>query len=440
MDVDEIGTSRTITKMVRTDNGSYVRSADLSDILESYTGARGTDGSNFGYTLFDADSAYKLTQSYPEKMHLHMNYENAYISTELSEGSSCLFDKKGYVVAEGDSTDYRLSITMNELYPTDWFTVAVSGQDADKASFEVVSGGYVLASDNLNNVKVEANNKVDEASTTFSTEYPSVFIYEIDKDTIGIRVDTDSNGTYETLLNTNATDVSNASVTLKQSVYAYDGSAKTPGVVVKVGSRTLVQGTDYTVSYTNNVKVGTARVTVTGKGRYSGSISRVFKIRKASLKYRAYVQKKSWTAWQEALYTTLGTGGTAGSYDDLRMETIQLKLSGIEGYVSYRAYVQREAWTKWARTDKNGAYAGTKGKGLRVEAIQMKLAGDVGKAYDIYYRSYSDHFGWLGWAKNGNSSGTAGYAYKLKAFQIKLLPKGSTAPSGSGKNAFIKKG
>ncbi len=51
-----------------------------------------------------------------------------------------------------------------------------------------------------------------------------------------------------------------------------------PGVTVKVGSTTLKNGTDYTVSYSNNKAVGTATAKVTGKGAYSGSATATFKI------------------------------------------------------------------------------------------------------------------------------------------------------------------
>ncbi|MEE1517753.1 MAG: C1 family peptidase, partial [Lachnospiraceae bacterium] len=58
----------------------------------------------------------------------------------------------------------------------------------------------------------------------------------------------------------------------------YIGSAITPTVTVKDGSKTLVNGTDYTVSYSNNVNVGTATVTITGKGNYTGTKSVTFAI------------------------------------------------------------------------------------------------------------------------------------------------------------------
>ena len=73
--------------------------------------------------------------------------------------------------------------------------------------------------------------------------------------------------------------ISKASVTLSTSIYAYDGKAKKPGVTVKLNGKTLKNGTDYTVSYLNNTKVGTAKVTITGKGNYTGSVSKTYSIK-----------------------------------------------------------------------------------------------------------------------------------------------------------------
>ena len=58
----------------------------------------------------------------------------------------------------------------------------------------------------------------------------------------------------------------------------YTGSALTPKVVVKEGSKVLTKNVDYTVSYSNNIKVGTASVKITGKGSYKGSHTANFKI------------------------------------------------------------------------------------------------------------------------------------------------------------------
>lgn len=78
-------------------------------------------------------------------------------------------------------------------------------------------------------------------------------------------------------------DIQNTDVTGVQESYTYTGGAITPDVVVKDGSSTLVAGTDYEVSYSNNETCGTATITITGKGRYTGQKTVTFEITKAVL-------------------------------------------------------------------------------------------------------------------------------------------------------------
>ncbi len=65
-------------------------------------------------------------------------------------------------------------------------------------------------------------------------------------------------------------DVSRATISAI-SDKAYTGSAVKPSVTVKIGGKTLKSGTDYSVSYKSNTNIGTASVTITGKGDYTGS-------------------------------------------------------------------------------------------------------------------------------------------------------------------------
>lgn len=76
-------------------------------------------------------------------------------------------------------------------------------------------------------------------------------------------------------------DISPATVTLEKNNYTYDGTAKSPSVIVRLGEKVLELNTDYTVEYSDNIYVGTAKVTVTGKGNYTGSKSVNFTITKA---------------------------------------------------------------------------------------------------------------------------------------------------------------
>ena len=69
-------------------------------------------------------------------------------------------------------------------------------------------------------------------------------------------------------------NIENMSVKLSYTSYVYSGSAKKPSVTISG----LTKGTDYTVTYSNNIKVGTAKVTITGIGGYIGSITKTYKI------------------------------------------------------------------------------------------------------------------------------------------------------------------
>lgn len=78
---------------------------------------------------------------------------------------------------------------------------------------------------------------------------------------------------------TDKIDISkSAKVTLSQSSYTYSGGRKTPSVTVRIGSKKLKKDSDYTLAYQNNSKVGLASVVVTGKGNYTGAITKTFKI------------------------------------------------------------------------------------------------------------------------------------------------------------------
>lgn len=58
----------------------------------------------------------------------------------------------------------------------------------------------------------------------------------------------------------------------------YTGSEIKPEITVIDAVKTLVEGTDYDVAYTKNTNAGTGEVTVTGKGNYSGAVTKPFAI------------------------------------------------------------------------------------------------------------------------------------------------------------------
>ena len=104
-------------------------------------------------------------------------------------------------------------------------------------------------------------------------------------------------GNYSGSVTTNFTitkaDISEAAVTLEETSFTYDGSAKTPAVTVTLDGKTLLLNTDYSVSYNNNIEVGTADVSISGMGNYSGSVTTNFTITKADISEAAVTLEKS---------------------------------------------------------------------------------------------------------------------------------------------------
>lgn len=103
-------------------------------------------------------------------------------------------------------------------------------------------------------------------------------------------------------------DITKASVS-GISTKAFTGKAITQNVTVKVGNTVLKNGTDYTVSYSNNKKVGKATVKITGKGKYGGVITKTFKINPA----KQEIQKL--TAKSKAFFIDWAQKGSATGYE-----------------------------------------------------------------------------------------------------------------------------
>lgn len=74
-------------------------------------------------------------------------------------------------------------------------------------------------------------------------------------------------------------------ISLSAGTFTYDGTSKTPTVTITnpYNGVVLAKGTDYTISYQNSVNTGTAQLTVTGIGNYTGTVTRTYTITNADL-------------------------------------------------------------------------------------------------------------------------------------------------------------
>ena len=156
---------------------------------------------NLKFAMKDASKGYALKLATTEAVDLSMRYENSIFDVTGSNGNIAVFDPSGYVSLEGSDTTYNFNMIYNTGYhTTDWYSFQVDGNHVDAANMKQTENGYILHADSLNNVTAQAYNDNATAKVTFSTDYTDVLLYEINEETIGVAVDTDGDGTYETTI------------------------------------------------------------------------------------------------------------------------------------------------------------------------------------------------------------------------------------------------
>ena len=175
--------------------------------------------------------------------------------------------------------------------------------------------------------------------------------------------------------------ISKASVTLSTSTYAYDGKAKTPSVTVKVGEKTLKKDTDYTVSYSNNTKVGTAKVTITGKGNYTGSVSKTYSIKNNFKK-----------ATISGISTKAFTGKNITQNITVKYNGKTLK-KGTDYTVSYSS--NKKIGTATVKIAGKGSYTGTVTKTFKINPAKQEIQKLTAKSKAFF----------VDWAQKGSATG-----------------------------------
>ena len=175
--------------------------------------------------------------------------------------------------------------------------------------------------------------------------------------------------------------ISKASVTLSTSTYAYDGKAKTPSVTVKVNGKTLKKDTDYTVSYSNNTKVGTATLKITGKGNYTGSVSKTYSIKNNFKK-----------ATVSGISTKAFTGKNITQSITVKYNGKTLK-KGTDYTVSYSS--NKNIGTATVKVTGKGSYAGTITKTFKINPAKQEIQKLTAKSKAFF----------VDWAQKGSATG-----------------------------------
>ena len=109
---------------------------------------------------------------------------------------------------------------------------------------------------------------------------------------------------------TEAWITTSADIAVEGELFTYTGSPITPAVSVTLKNTRLIEDRDYTLVYTNHTNVGTATVTVTGKGNYTGTATRTFVISKAKAPEISWPTASAITCGEKVSDSLLSGGST----------------------------------------------------------------------------------------------------------------------------------
>ena len=258
-----------------------------------------------GYTKVSANATtIVLTKTFPataEKTLTGITIDSAPTKTEYTVGEK--FETKGMTIkATYDDSTHAI------VTDTSKFTVMPEGtltMTDTKVTVSYAEGGVTKKAEQIITVKAKALTDamvsldkgayaytgsqiqptvtVKDGATTLKKDTDYTVTYGANN-TVGTKVGTvtitgkgDYSGTIEKKFNITAKALT-ANMVQPIASQPYTGSAIEPTVTVNVGKKTLTAGTDYTVTYKDNTNVGTAKVIVTGKGNYTGSVEAKFNI------------------------------------------------------------------------------------------------------------------------------------------------------------------
>lgn len=162
-----------------------------------------------------------------------------------------------------------------------------------------------------------------------------------------------------------------ADVTLNKKWIIYNGKDKKPKITVLNNSLELTKNKDYIVSYYNNINIGTAYVTVYGKGDYYGSVTKIFKIipkgtpvtGKVKPKHKGFIvkwkkQPKSITGYQVQYSTDKNFKDKKAVIKTIKKKSVtKLKTSKLKAkkkyYVRVRTYKTvkgKKYYSRWSKS------------------------------------------------------------------------------------------
>ncbi len=248
-------------------------------------------------TIYTAEATFTVEPREIEAKDVAFDKELTYTGNELTQTVTVTVNGKTLTVG----TDYTVSdLTGTEpgSYPvtvagtgnytgevTKSFTISKAQISSAAITYDAGPYGYTGKE-----WKPEVAVSFNDAALTADTDYTVSYENNINAGTAKIiitGIGDHFTGSTEKTFTINSAEISGCTFAPIADV-TYNTRAHTPEVTVAISGRTLEADKDYTVSYASNVNAGTATVTVTGKGNFTGSANTTFTIAKADLNLSVY--------------------------------------------------------------------------------------------------------------------------------------------------------
>lgn len=157
-----------------------------------------------------------------------------------------------------------------------WIGTAVDiSNSSNSVSINSISNQNYTGSLIAPNIAVSCNDVELVKDTDYTVSYSNN--KNVGTATISITGIGDYTGTITKNFNIVARDISDTTIgSIPNQTYTGNSISALP--VITYNGATLTKGTDYTLTYSNNVNVGTGTVTITGKGNFKGTTSKTFSI------------------------------------------------------------------------------------------------------------------------------------------------------------------
>ena len=186
-------------------------------------------------------------------------------------------------------TDYTVSYSNNKNVGT--ATISITGigdyTGTIKKNFNIVARG--ISDTTIGSIpnQTYTGNSISAmpvityngATLTKGTDYTLTYSNNVNVGTGTVTITGKGNfkGTTSKTFSISARAMSDTSVA-NVSSQTYTGNGISPLPTITYNNKTLKKDTDYTLSYSNNINAGTATITITGKGNFTGTTSKTFSI------------------------------------------------------------------------------------------------------------------------------------------------------------------